>query len=245
MTLDLDPALVTGFALALVRASAWVFVLPIFGARVVPVVVKVGLAATLAVAAAPRLAEASLPVETGAFVGALVFQAVIGLLLGLFTMLLFSAIPTAGSLIDLFAGYSLATVLDPLSETQISVFGRFYQVLGTTLLFATNAHLVLIGGFLRSFDVVPVDELDLVRIGERLVGNLGELLVAALEIAGPVLACLFLAELTLGLLARAAPALNVFALAFPVRVLVALLVVALALPLLTPALDNLVREAMP
>ena len=64
-----------------------------------------------------------------------------------------------------------------------------------------------------------------------LTDNLGVFLVAAIEVAGPVLACLFLSELTLGLLARAAPSLNVFNLAFPLRIVVALLLVAVALPL--------------
>ncbi|HTD51018.1 MAG TPA: flagellar biosynthetic protein FliR, partial [Acidimicrobiia bacterium] len=74
--------------------------------------------------------------------------------------------------------------------------------------------------------------------------NMGEFLIAAVEIAGPILACLFLAEITLGLLARAAPNLNVFALAFPLRVVIALVVVAVALPLVAPALGNLVRDAV-
>ena len=59
-----------------------------------------------------------------------------------------------------------------------------------------------------------------------------------------MLGCLFLAEVTLGLLSRAAPSLNVFSLAFPLRVIVALIVVALALPLISPAVSNLVHEAM-
>jgi flagellar biosynthesis protein FliR len=77
-----------------------------------------------------------------------------------------------------------------------------------------------------------------------LTKNMGEFLIAAVEIAGPILACLFLAEITLGLLARAAPNLNVFALAFPLRVIIALVIVAVALPLIAPALGNLVREAV-
>ena len=77
-----------------------------------------------------------------------------------------------------------------------------------------------------------------------LTKNLGQFLVAAIEVAGPVLGCLFLAEVTLGLLSRAAPSLNVFSLAFPLRVVVALVVVALAIPLISPAVSNLVHDAM-
>ena len=59
-----------------------------------------------------------------------------------------------------------------------------------------------------------------------------------------MLGCLFLSEITLGLLSRAAPSLNVFALAFPLRVIVALIVVALAIPLISPAVSNLVHDAL-
>ena len=73
---------------------------------------------------------------------------------------------------------------------------------------------------------------------------MGEFLIAAIEIAGPILACLFLAEITLGLLARAAPNLNVFALAFPLRVVDRARRRRVALPLVAPALGNLVRDAV-
>lgn len=244
MTIPFDPALVSAFALALVRASAWLFVSPPFNNRTVPIPVKAGIAAALALAAAPHVVDPELSLDTGPFVAALVMQVVVGVTLGLLTLLLFNALTAAGSLVDLFAGYSLASIYDPFSDTQSSVFGRFYQLLATTLLFTTNAHLILVNGFFRSFEAVPASGIVAGDVSSILTGKLGMFLVAAVEVAGPVLACLFLAELTLGLLARAAPNLNIFALAFPMRVGVALLVVAVALPLMTPALANLMRTAV-
>lgn len=244
MTFTWDPAVVSAFALALVRASAWLFVSPPFNTRIVPIPVKAGIAAALALAAAPHVADAELSLETGPFVGALVTQALVGVTLGMVTLLLFSVLTAAGSLIDLFAGYSIAAIYDPSTENQTPVFGRFYQLLAVTLLFTTNAHLVLVGGFLKSFEAVPADGLASTDVAALLTGSIGMFFVAALEVAGPVLACLFLAELTMGLLARAAPNLNVFVLAFPVRVGVALVVVAIAVPLVAPAVENLVRAAV-
>ena len=80
-------------------------------------------------------------------------QLFIGAALGFLTRLLFSAVEAAGSLIDLSGGFSLAFAYDPLSATNTSVFGRFYGVLATTLIFATNAHLVILQGFLRTFSI--------------------------------------------------------------------------------------------
>src|SRR5436190_2062119 len=196
-------------SLALVRATAWIFVSPPFNTRTVPAIVKGGLAAALALAAVPHVRDSHVSLATAPFVGALVTQAVVGVALGMLALLLVNAVATAGSLIDIFAGYSLAAVYDPLADHSAAIFGRFYQLVAVTLLFATNGHLVLVNGFFRSFDAVPVSGLAAGDLADVLTKNLGVFLIAALEVAGPVLACLFLSELTLGLLAKAAPSLNV------------------------------------
>ncbi len=159
-------------------------------------------------------------------------------------MILVNALQAAGALVDLFAGFSLAAVYDPLNQSNVAIFGRFYELVAITLLFTTNAYLLLVNGWFRSFKVVPAHGLAFADLSNVMTKNLGQFLVAAVEVAGPVLGCLFLAEITLGLLSRAAPALNVFSLAFPLRVIVALVVVALAVPLISPAVGNLVHEAM-
>jgi flagellar biosynthesis protein FliR len=244
MTIPINPIVVTAFILALVRASAWLFVAPPFNTTMIPNTVKVGVAAALSLAAAHHITNPALPNETGAFITSLVVQALVGFTLGMFTLLLVNALQAAGQFVDLFAGFSLSAIYDPYNGAQAAIFGRFYELLATTLLFTTDAYLILVNGFFRSFDVIPAGGLSMSTISSLLTRNMGEFLVAAIEIAGPILACLFLAEITLGLLARAAPNLNVFALAFPLRVVIALVVVAVALPLTSPALSNLVRDAV-
>ena len=244
MVVPIDPLVVTAFVLALVRATAWLFVSPPFNTRTIPTTVKAGIAAALALAAAHHITNPQLPTNTSAFIAALLVQVLVGVTLGMFTMLLVNALQAAGSFVDLFAGFSLSQIYDPLNGAQSAVFGRFYQLLATTLLFTTDAYLILVNGFFRSFDVIPAGGLSTKTITTLLTTNMGQFLIAAIEIAGPVLACLFLAEITLGLLARAAPNLNVFSLAFPLRVVIALIVVAIAIPVVSPALGNLVRDAV-
>ena len=243
-TIPINPVVISAFVLALVRAAAWLFISPPFNTRMIPVTVKAGISAALALGATSHIANPALPNDTGAFIAALLVQALVGFTLGMFTLLLVNALQAAGQFVDLFAGFSLSTIYDPFNNAQAAVFGRFYQLLATTLLFTTNAYLILVSGFFRSFEVVPAGGLSLNVISSILTKNLGEFLIAAIEISGPILACLFLAELTLGLLARAAPNLNIFTLAFPLRVVIALILVAVALPLVAPALGNLVRDAV-
>jgi flagellar biosynthesis protein FliR len=242
--ITIDATTVAAFALALVRASAWVMISPPFNTRMIPMVVKAGFAASLALAAVPILQDQPIPLETGPFTAALVVPALVGFALGFFTLVLVNALQAAGSLVDLFAGFSIASLLDPTNGNEAAVFGRFYQLVAITLLFSTNAYLVIINGWFLSFQVVPASGLRVEMVAEVLTTNIGHFFLAAIEIAAPVLACLFLAEIMMGVLSRAAPQLNVFSLAFPLRVIVSLIVVALAIPLLGPALGNLVQDAM-
>src|SRR5512141_371409 len=155
MTVPIDPLVVTAFVLALVRAAAWLFVSPPFNTRMIPSSVKAGVAAALALAAAPHLVGPDIPLDTGGFIGALVTQALVGITLGMFTMILVNALQAAGALVDLFAGFSLAAVYDPLNQSNVAIFGRFYELIAVTLLFTTNAYLRLVNGWFRSFKVVP------------------------------------------------------------------------------------------
>ena len=83
-------------------------------------------------------------------------QTMTGLILGFLTQILFSAIQGAGQLIDTFGGFTLSMAMDPFGNNQSSQFGRFYQLIATTLLFVTNGYLLLIKGFMTSFQVVPL-----------------------------------------------------------------------------------------
>jgi flagellar biosynthesis protein FliR len=244
VTIGLDAAAITAFSLALVRAATWFLVVPPFNTRTFPSSVKAIVVAALAIASVPHVATQDIPYDTGPFIAALVSQGLIGLGMGLLTALTFHALQSAGALIDTVAGFSLASIYDPLSDNQNAVFGRAYQLVGVTLMFALNAHLLIVRGFLRSFEVVPISGFSVAAVSDAMTRHLGFFFVAAMEIAGPVMAVLFLTEMTLGLLSRAAPSLNIFALAFPVRIGVALIATGISLPLVVPSLVNLVDRGV-
>jgi flagellar biosynthetic protein FliR len=239
MTIELSPALLSGYLLALARAGAWVFIVPPFGTRTLPMAVKAGLAAALALAVGPRLEAQAVPLEVGPLASAAVLQVGAGLALGFIGVLFFSAISLAGGLIDLFSGFSSAQLFDPSTSSASSLFGRFYSVLATTLLFAIDGHLLLTRGFLTSFDAAPLTSLNMADLAGALTDGAGKFFLAAVEIAAPLLAALFLAEVAMGLLARAAPHMNVFLLGLPIKILITLFLAGIALPLLPEAVSGL------
>lgn len=239
MTLEVAPATMVGFVLALVRASAWLMTAPPFAGRTIPARVKVGLATAVALAVGPRAASGDVPMETVPLIGAVLMQVLVGLALGFVAQMLLSAVQAAGGLMDLAGGFTIGTAYDPLSLSQAAVLGRAYQLLATTLLFALNGHLLLMDGFLRSFRAVPLTGMRLGDLSEVLTRDLGMMFVAAAEIAAPVLAALFLADVALGLLTRAAPQLNAIMLAFPLKILLTLVLLGFALPLLPGSVHGL------
>ena len=244
MTIDLAPETLTAFLLAMVRAIAWIIVAPPFSTRAIPIQVKIGLAAALALAVGPGLQALSVPIETAPLIGAVVTQVAVGLMLGFLTMLLISAVQAAGEMIDMFGGFSISSAFDPMSQSSAGIFGRFYNLLAITLLFAINGHLLLIRGFYTSFEAVPLSGIPMMNLSGVFTDTLGRFAIAALEIAAPLLAVLFLAEVALGLLSRAAPQMNVFALGFSLKILVTLGLAGLAIPILPGAITSLAETAV-
>jgi flagellar biosynthetic protein FliR len=244
MTFTLSTAWLNGFLLALARASAWTVITPPFRATSIPVRVRVALSVALALVVAPELGAENADLTSTGLLTAVVAQVAVGLALGFVVMLMLAAIQAAGNIVDVLAGFGLATIYDPMSGAASSPFGRLYELLATVLLFALNGHLVLVGGFLRSFEAIPATSLDLGAFSELLTDGLSSMFVAAVQIALPLGAALFLADIALGLLGRAAPRINVLVLGLGAKALVALLVAGLALPLLPEAVRTLTGRSM-
>jgi flagellar biosynthetic protein FliR len=229
--------------LASVRFAAFLVLAPPFSHRGVPAPVKVALALGLALAVAPGL-DAEPASNVAVFLGALALQALVGAALGFLVAVVFAAVQSAGSLIDLFGGFQLATAFDPMSLTSNAPFGRLYQTAAVTLLFVTDAYQVVLAGLVRSFQAVPLGVVpSTASLAETVAGAVVQMFLAALQVAGPLVVVLFLADVGLGLLTRVAPALNAFALGFPLKILLTLVLGGLAFVALPGVIDALADDA--
>lgn len=243
--LELSTPTLLAVLLGTVRASAWLVVCPPLNSRLLPGPAKALLALALALPMAPMLTSQVPEPDAAALIVSAVEQVVVGAALGFVTALFFAAVQAAGDLIDLFGGFSLAFGFDPLSTTSTSVFGRFYNLVAVTLLFASDGHQLVLRGFLQSYQTLPLDgTLSMNRLSHLLGEGLGEMFVSAIQIAGPLIAVLFLTDVAFGLLTRVAPALNAFVLSFPAKIFITLALVGTALMVLPRALDNLVETAV-
>jgi flagellar biosynthesis protein FliR len=243
---DLSVPAVTlaGLLLGTCRAAGFVMLAPPFNSRGIPAPVKGALALALAVALLHKV-TAGMPQPTPAFLlVAVVTEVAIGAGLGFIVQVLFTAVQMAGDLIDLTGGFSLQPAYDPLAMTTSSTIGRLHYLLATTLLFTSGGHLLIVRGFAASYTGLPVGgTLPTEQLAHVVITAFSMMFLAALQIAGPMVAVLLLADVALALLSKASPALNIFSLGFPVKIMLTLALLGLTFPLLPPALDSLMEHA--
>lgn len=234
MYIPIDLASIEAVALASLRMVAFLVIAPPFSYNGFPAQVKGMLAIGLAIAVAPRVGAGYQSGDTGAFLLDMVRELAVGATLGFLVFLVFSAIQSAGSLIDLFGGFQLAQAFDPQSMINGAQFTRLFQLTALALLFASGGYQLIIGGLVRTFDAIPLaGGLNLADPAKEMVTGLSQMFLAALQIAGPLIVVLFLADVGLGLLTRVAPALNAFALGFPLKIMLTVVlagIVVVALP---------------
>jgi flagellar biosynthetic protein FliR len=227
MTVDLSGGQAALLFLVLMRCIGLIMAAPIYGHHSLPALVKFGLAAALTVALAPAAGATagSLPLLVAAPV-----ELVIGLSLGYILSMGFQAVEIAGRVVSIQLGLSLASVFSPTEEEASTAIDPFFSVLAGLLFLAMGLHLAVVKVLADSFSVYPVGggwQADLALTGARAVALSLEL---GVRVALPVALVLLLVELSVALLARAIPQVNVFILGLPLNMLVGFVVLAMAMP---------------
>jgi flagellar biosynthetic protein FliR len=239
-------AIINAFFWPFVRLLALFSIAPILGDPSVPARVKIALAIAGAILVAPTLSNApTSPPFSGDGLTLLVQQVLVGVAIGLGMRFVFAAVELAGDMIGMQMGLSFATFIDPQNSTQTPIVGSFLGIIASLILLALNGHLMMIAALVDSFRTVPISaQPELALSVERLVGLGGEIFRIGLHLSLPVLATLLVLNLAMGVLSRAAPQLNIFALGFPLTILAGLFVLGLSLPYMGAALERVLVQAI-
>lgn len=245
MAITLDFQWIEAVMLASVRMIAFLVIAPPFSHNAFPLRIKGMLALGLALAVAPQVASKYVSPDTGQFIVSLLIELVVGALLGFLVMLVFSAVQSAGNLIDLFGGFQLAQGYDPQMMINGAQYTRLFQMTALALLFTSGGYQLIIGGLARSFTALPVaGGLNLATPVAAVTAAVGQMLLASLQIAGPLIVVLFLADAGLGLLTRVAPALNAFALGFPLKILITLTIGSVVFAAMPRIVESVTGDAV-
>ena len=144
---------------------------------------------------------------------------------------LFAAISTAGTYLDTAIGFSYGSLVDPLTGNQSTVLAQLYGLVGTMVFIVIGGDGWVVRGLARTYDLVGLNQSpDLGRLVGAMDATFAGIMASALEVAGPVMLALILTDAAFGVVSRVVPQLNVFAVGFPAKVVVGLLLVAATMP---------------
>ncbi|WP_119967482.1 flagellar biosynthetic protein FliR [Simplicispira lacusdiani] len=228
------------------RILAVFSVAPLFSMRAIPMRAKIGLAFFVALCAQAVLGEQPvISVNGREALGAVAQQVVVGLSIGFAVRLVFAAVELAGEVIGLQMGLNFASFFDPTSNAQMSAVARFFGNLSMLLFVVINGHLMVLMAVVKSFDSFPVDGHFMQALGQMRLHEMGAALFSsALWIALPMIALLLFVNLTLGIISRVAPQMNIYAVGFPVTLTVGLLGIAATLPMMEQPVLTLFQQAI-
>ena len=230
----------------MMRIGAMLLAMPVLGTRMVPVRVKIIVTLVLSVSAIPLLPEMprveALSLE-GLFVS--VQQILIGLAIGFTLQLVFGALMIAGESIAMTMGLGFASMVDPANGVSVPVLAQFFIIVGTLLFLALGGHLLLIQLVVSSFDTLPVSATGVGRDRFWALAAWGsQMFIGALWVAIPALISMLVITLSMGIMTRAAPQLNIFSVGFPVTMFMGFVILILVIPGFLPRINQMMLQAM-
>ncbi len=216
------------------RVLALFGAMPVFGQRTVPARVRVALSFFIALSAQASLPPMPVvPLDSGLALMLVAQQVLIGLSMAFAVRIVFSAVEFAGEMGGLQMGFNFAGFFDPATGGQATALSRFFGVMVSWLFIVINGHLLLIAAVVQSFTAFPVspEPFEFLRATRPELWG-GEIFSLGLWIAMPLIAMMLFTNLVLGIIARVAQQMNIFAIGFPITMTVGMVGVLLTLPLL-------------
>jgi flagellar biosynthetic protein FliR len=216
---------------AALRVSGVVMIAPVLGAMFVPPRARILITMVLAFAMLPAIGSvpAYSPLSIQGFL-AIAQELLVGIAMGFMLKLAIEAAVLGGQIVSSGTGLSFAMVVDP-QMGGIPLLGRFYLIIATLLMLASNAHLQLIEMLAASFNVLPIGSGGFDAVDARGIAEFaGIMFVGALKLALPSVAALLMVNVAFGVISRAAPTLNLFAVGFPITLLMGFLIMLMDIP---------------
>lgn len=241
-TLSIPLAQIQIFLLVFLRVSVIMVTLPLFDNRSIPPIFKVGLSLAVTLVLVPVLEIETFPVVSAVvpFVLGAVTEVVLALAIGLSVRLLFTGIQLAGQLAGMQMGFAMANVMDPGTSSQVSIMAQLNYLIAVLIFLSINAHHWFLYAVADSFAIIPPLGFHIRgALTEQIISLAASMFVIAIKVGAPVMAALLLTSAALGIVARTVPQMNIFIVAFPLKIMVGFFFLILALPYLSGFLQDI------
>ena len=238
-------SLVSSFLWPFFRIAALFAILPVLGGGEVPARARVGLAVVLTLMVLPLLPPVpELDPLSGANVLITAQEIAIGFAMGLLVLVVFNAVTLAGESIAITMGLGFALMNDPQNGVSVPTVSQFYLILATLLFLVLDGHHAVLELIVASFRTLPIG----VALGPDALWYLlewaGTIFRGALGVALPALAAMLTVNLTMGIMTRAAPQMNIFSVGFPLTMTAGFIAISLTLPAFGESFESLLAEAL-
>jgi len=222
------------FFLAFLRIVALITVVPVFGSRAVPTQVKIFLSLLLTITILPVIKTQVLPTDLG-FASLFLFamrEVFVGLFLGFTTKFIFEGFQFAGRLIGNQMGLGVAELIDPESGAQASPIGNFFSLIAIVLFLQLDGHHFIISAMQDSFRILAINSEPFLTgtATQKMLTMFSEIFVIAIKLAAPAMVAFAILEISMGIIARITPQMNIFFVGLPVRLGVGLIILTVSLP---------------
>lgn len=217
---------------------------PFFSNNAIPVRVRVGFSILLALLLAPNLGplpQVAVVSPEGLII--VLRELLIGLSIGFVVRIVFSTMEMAGQLAGLQMGLGFASFYDPQHAANTGIVAQFLGLFMLLVFLALNGHLIVLRALIESFVQLPISTSLPGAGGMKMVADYGAVIFrAGVMLSLPVLAALLITNLAIGVMTRAAPQLNVFAIGFPITIAIGAVALYLSLPLLVPHIEAMLAD---
>ena len=236
------------YLLIFARIFALSIIAPLLSSSAIPDMARAALVLFTTVAVFPWIFQAGyiIPESGLAYTALLIGEIMIGILTGFFLQLIYAAFVMAGQFFSLQIGFGASVVFDPLAQEEIPIVGQLLNYFAMFVFLASSGFykLFLVGVYrsfhsLNAYTFLSQKE----HIFQMTVNGIGRLFEQSLIISMPILGTLFLISVSMGLLAKAAPQMNLLMMGFPVAIIVAFSIIFLSIPFLTSAFSTLIDES--
>ncbi len=235
------------FALVLMRITAFVFVWPILGTQTIPIQIKILFSLVLTMVLSPTvLVSAPVQEEMSQVVIWLAAREItIGLFLGFVARMFLFAVAIGAQIASVSLGLAQAQLFNPSLGSQGNIIEQFQVTLASMVFLALGGHHYLLSGLASSFTMIPLSSVGINIDSFQTIIQMGqEVLVIGLKICAPVLVAIFLTNLSMGIIGRAVPQINVLVTSIPVTIMIGLITMIFTMPLFITEMDTLLQATV-
>jgi flagellar biosynthesis protein FliR len=235
------------FLLIFVRITSFFLMMPLFSYRTIPNNHKIGLGFFLSWIVYYTLDIPVFEIDASYYM-LIIKEVLVGIIIGFVSYMMLSAVQIAGGLIDFQMGFAIANVIDPQTGAQSPLMGQYLYTVSLLFLLTINGHHLLIDGIYHSYQYISLEQA-WIPFGEEhmleyILRSFAHMFMIAFQMAIPVVACLFLVDVGLGIMARTVPQLNIFVVGVPIKIFVSFVVLIIVMSAMMMVMTNLMETML-